>query len=145
MQNITRILGGLAVAAAFVGTPHDVTAQVATPAAPAAAPVCTAEVLPAEIAAGVTAVRLSVVLSEDVGNVTSMEAAEGSGITVSAPADLPRVPLATEEPQAIAAGIGENTWNVWVNTNEVDPGTHAVTFIGPEGRCTADLTVTAPI
>jgi hypothetical protein len=141
MQNITRILGGLAVAAAFVGTPHDVTAQVATPAAPA----CTAEVLPVEIAAGVTAVRLSVVLSADVGDVTSMEAAEGSGIAVSAPADLPRVPLATEEPQAIAAGMGDNTWTVWVNTNEVDPGTHAVTFIGPEGRCTADLTVTAPI
>lgn len=141
MQNITRILGALAVAAAVVGTPDGVTAQVSTPRAPA----CTAEVLPVEIAAGAMAVRLNVVLSADVGDVTSMEAAEGSGIAVSAPADLPRVPLATEEPNAIAAGIGENTWTVWVSTHEVDPGTHAVTFIGPKGRCTADLTVTAPI
>ena len=141
MHNITRILGAVAVAAAVVGTPHDVTAQVANPVAPA----CTAEVLPVEIATGEMAARLSVVLSADIGDVTSMEAAEGSGIAVSAPADLPRVPLATEEPSAITAGIGDNTWTVWVSTHDVDPGTHAVTFIGPEGRCTADLTVTAPI
>ncbi len=140
MQNLTRILGAIAVAAAVVGTPHDLTAQV-NPLAPA----CTAEVLPVEIASGAMAVRLTVALSADVGDVTSMESAEDSGIAVSAPADLPRIPLATEEPAAITAGMGDNTWTVWVNTSETDPGTHAVTFVGSEGRCTADLTVTAPI
>jgi hypothetical protein len=142
MQNLTRILGAVAVAAAVVGMPNGLTAQVNT-AAPVA-PACTAEVLPAEIASGAQAVRLTVALSADVGDVTAIESAEDSGIAVAAPADLPRIPLATEEPAAIVAGMGENTWTVWVNTSEADPGVHAVTFVGPEGRCTADLTVTAP-
>jgi hypothetical protein len=146
MQTFTRILGALAVTAAVVGMPGDLTAQVPAsqviPTAPAAPP-CTAEVLPAEIAAGTNAVRLTVALSADVGEVGSMEAAEASGVAVAAPNDLPRIPLATEAPQPIAAGEGDNTWTVWVNTSDADPGTHEVTFVGPEGRCTADLTVTA--
>jgi hypothetical protein len=101
-------------------------------------------VLPAEIAAGQEAVRLTVALSAAAGDVTAMESPENSGIVVAAPADLPRVALATDVPQPIVAGIGENAWIVWVNTSEADPGTHEVTFVGPQGRCTADLTVTAP-
>lgn len=139
MQNQTRILGALVVTAAVMAAPSDVSAQVNQN-----APACTAEVLPAEIAAGASAVRLTVALSADVGDVASMEAPEESGLAIAAPADLPRIPLATEEPLAITRGMGDNTWTVWVNTSEVDPGTHEVTFIGPEGRCTADLTVTAP-
>ena len=140
MQNLTRILGALAVTAALVGAPDDLTAQANQP-----APACTAEVLPAEIAAGANAVRLTVALSANVGEVASIEVPEGTGIAVAAPADLPRVALATDEPQPIVMGTSDNTWTVWVNTTEAEPGTHEVTFIGPEGRCTADLTVTAPI
>jgi hypothetical protein len=139
MQSLTRILGALVVTAAVMAAPGDVSAQVNQ-----SAPACTAEVLPAEIAAGASAVRLTVALSANVGDVASIEAPEGSGVAIAAPADLPRVPLATEEPHAIMRGMGENTWTVWVNTSTSKPGTHEVTFIGPEGRCTADLTVTAP-
>lgn len=139
MQNHNRILGALVVTAAVMAAPSDVSAQVNQ-----SAPACTAEVLPAEIAAGASAVRLTVALSANVGDVASIEAPEGSGLAIAAPADLPRIPLATEEPHPIMRGMGDNTWTVWVNTSESEPGTHEVTFIGPEGRCTADLTVSAP-
>jgi hypothetical protein len=138
MQNHTRVLGALAVTAAVMAAPGAVSAQVDQ-----SAPACTAEVLPAEIAAGASAVRLTVALSADVGDVASMEAPEGSRLAIAAPADLPRIPLATEEPLAITRGTDDNTWTVWVNASMSEPGTHEVTFIGSEGRCTADLTVTA--
>jgi hypothetical protein len=136
MQSPTRILGALVATAAVMAAPSDVNAQVNQ-----SAPACTAEVLPAEIAAGESAVRLTVALSSNVGDVASIEAPEGSGIAVAAPGDLPRIPLATEEPLPIMRGTEDNTWTVWVNTSMSEPGTHEVTFIGQDGRCTADLTV----
>jgi hypothetical protein len=140
MQNLTRILGALAVTAAVMAVPDGVSAQVDE-----TAPACTAEVLPTEVAAGMNAVRVTVTLSADVGDVASIEASEEGGLALAAPADLPRVPLAAEQPRVITRAMGDHTWTVWMNTSESEPGTHEVTFIGAEGRCTADLTVTAPI
>lgn len=140
MQKLTRVVGALAVTAAVVAAPGDLSAQ-----ANQTAPECTAEVLPEEIATGERAVRLTVALSANVGDVASIEAPEGSGLAIAAPADLPRIPLATEEPSVITPAMEDNTWTVWMNTSMSDPGTYEVAFIGPEGSCTADLTVTAPI
>jgi hypothetical protein len=139
MQNLTRILGALAVTAAVMAVPDGVSAQVDE-----SAPACSAEVAPTEVAAGANAVRVTVTLSEDIGAVASIETSEDSGLALAAATDLPRVPLATEQPSVITPAMGEHAWTVWVNTSESEPGTHEVTFIGPEGRCTADLTVTAP-
>lgn len=149
MQTLTRILGGgLAVATALVALPLGLSAQDApiTPDAPAApsAQVCTAQVTPAEIEAGAPAVQLTVAMSAAVGEVESLEAHSG-GIAVASPQDLPRIELAADEAPAPitldAEADEDNTWKVWVTTNEAEPGTHQVTFIGSEGRCTADVTV----
>lgn len=132
MRTLARALGSmLAVAAVMIGSPLDVGAQE-----------CTAEVLPAQIDGGANAVRLTVSMSSAVGEVAGLEAPSDSGIEVASPRDLPRSELAAGAPQApITAGPRANSWIVWVNTSEARPGTHALTFVGSEGRCTASVTV----
>jgi hypothetical protein len=119
------------VASALVALPLGLSAQE-----------CTAEVTPAQIEAGAPAVQLTVAMSTDVGEVERLEA-QGSGIAVASPRDLPRIELAAGETPAPITMVAseENTWNVWVTTDAAEPGTHRVTFIGSEGRCSADLTV----
>jgi hypothetical protein len=101
---------------------------------------CTAELAPAQVQSGQTAVSVTAVLSEQVGEVTGLEAPE-SGITVAAPEDLPRTEMAAEErPQPINLAEG-NAWTIWINTSQAAPGTYDVTFTGSEGTCQGQLTV----
>lgn len=101
---------------------------------------CTAELAPAQVQSGEAAVSVTAVLSEQVGEVTGLEAAE-SGITIASPSDLPRTEMAAEEsPQPINLAEG-NSWTIWINTSQAAPGTYDVTFTGSEGTCQGQLTV----
>ncbi len=139
MQTLSRSLAGLAaLACVFALGISPVSAQ--EPEAEAA-PQCTAEVAPAQIEAGAPAVQLTVALSEDVGEVTGVEAPE-AGISVAAPGDLPRTDMAAETaPQPIAMADQGNAWTIWLNTTQATPGTHEVTFTGTDGTCQAQITV----
>jgi hypothetical protein len=137
MQTLSRSLAGLAaLACVFAVGISPVSAQEQD-----AAPQCTAEVAPAQIEAGAPAVQLTVALSEDVGEITGLEAPE-SGISVAAPGDLPRTEMAAETaPQPIALADQGNAWTIWLNTTQAAPGTHEVTFTGTDGTCQAQVTV----
>lgn len=131
MQTLARSTAVLALAAA-IATPISLRAQE-----------CTATITPAQVQAGQQAVRLNVRFSEDVGDLTRLQAAD-SGITVAEAGDLPRTDLAANAPapRPIAMAEGQqNTWTVYVNTEDARPGSHRVTFVGAEGGCTAQLTV----
>jgi hypothetical protein len=127
-------MAALALAAAFVATPLDLRAQE-----------CTATITPAQVQAGQQAVRLNVSFSEDVGELTRLQAAD-SGIQLAEAGDLPRTDLAANAPapRPIAMAQGqEDTWTVYVNTEDARPGSHRITFVAAEGGCTAQLNVQA--
>jgi len=124
----------LTLGAAFVATPLDLRAQE-----------CTATITPAQVQAGQQAVRLNVSFSEDVGELTRLQAAD-SGIALAEAGDLPRTDLAANAPapRPIAMAQGqEDTWTVYVNTEDARPGSHRITFVAAEGGCTAQLNVQA--
>lgn len=130
MQTLARSTAVLALAAALA--PVGLNAQE-----------CTATITPAQVQAGQQAVRLNVRFSEDVGELTRLQAAD-SGITVAEAGDLPRTDLAANAPapRPIAMAEGQqNTWTVFLNTEDARPGSHRITFVGAEGGCTAQLTV----
>lgn len=137
MQTLSRSVAGLATLALAlaIGTSQ------ASAQEPTLEPAqCTAELAPAQVQGGEAAVALTVVLSEQVGEVTGLEAAD-SGITVASPGDVGRTEMAAEErPQPIDLAEG-NTWTIWVNTSQATPGTYDVTFTGSEGECQGQLTV----
>ena len=134
MQPLTRAIGGAVLAAALLVIPSQVDAQE-----------CRAQIQPAEVDAGETATRLQVTLPQPIGAVERLQAPQSSGLAVASPRDIPRIALAAdEEATPIAMGDAENHWMVWVSTNASQPGTHAVTFVGTEGSCSANLTVRAP-
>lgn len=137
MQPLSRSMAGLSTLAfAFALGFSPVTAQ-----EPEAAPQCTAEVAPAQIEAGAPAVQLTVVLSEDVGEITGLEAPQ-SGLAVATPGDLPRTDMAADaRPEPIKLAEQGNAWTVWLNTTEAQSGTHEVAFTASEGTCRAQITV----
>lgn len=101
---------------------------------------CTAELAPAQVQSGEAAVSVTAVLSEQVGEVTGVEA-PGSGVAIAAPEDLPRTEMAAEErPRPINLTEG-NSWTIWLDTSQAAPGTYEVTFTGSEGSCQGQLTV----
>jgi hypothetical protein len=134
MQTLARSMAVLTLGAAFVATPLDLRAQE-----------CTATITPAQVQAGQQAVRLNVSFSEDVGELTRLQAAD-SGIALAEAGDLPRTDLAANAPapRPIAMAQGqEDTWTVYVNTEDARPGSHVITFVAAEGGCTAQLSVQA--
>lgn len=137
MQPLSRSVAGLsALACAFALGFSPASAQ-----EPAAAPQCSAEVAPAQIEAGAPAVQLTVVLSEDVGEITGLEAPQ-SGLSVAAPGDLPRTDMAAEtRPEPIKMADQGNAWTIWLNTTQAQSGTHEVAFTASEGACRAQITV----
>jgi hypothetical protein len=142
MQNLTmKGLAALAFVAALTAVPAHVTAQ--DPVTETEA--CTAQVNPAQVAPGEKAQQITVAFPQQVGAITGVEAAEGSGITLSAAADLPRTELAAGEPapSPIEMGEGPNTWNVYLDLSQANAGTHELTFRSSEGDCTAEITVGA--
>lgn len=134
MQTLTRSMAALALGAAFVATPLDLRAQE-----------CTATITPAQVQAGQQAVRLNVSFSEGVGELTRLQAAD-SGIQLAEAGDLPRTDLAANAPapRPIAMAQGQDdTWTVYVNTEDARPGSHRITFVAAEGGCSAQLNVQA--
>ena len=107
---------------------------------------CVATVTPTEVPAGEVAQRIMVSLSESIGNVTGFEAGEETGLTITAPADLPRVPLAAggdEPPTPIQMANEGNGATIWLNTADAEPGEHEFSLVGADGECRGSLTVAA--
>ena len=123
-------LSAFALAAALVAVPSVAYAQ------------CTAQVSPAQVSAGERAVPVSITVSEPIGEITTVQAAESSGITLAAASDLPREPLAAgSAPQPIAMGDTDNTWAVYLNLADAQPGTHQLIFSSDRGTCSAEVVV----
>jgi DsbC/DsbD-like thiol-disulfide interchange protein len=137
MTTLKQSISALALAAA-VALPAQLAAQDQP-----IAPECTAQLDPASIEAGEKAVAVNVTVSEPVGPITGVRAPGESGIALASPADLPRTEMAVEgaQPRPITMGEAENRWIVWLNVEEANPGTHALTFAGAEGTCTGSLNV----
>jgi hypothetical protein len=142
MQILTLSTGTvLTLAAAVVLMPSNVNAQDYTPEAQ-----CTAQVSPAEIEAGSKAVRVTVTLSEDIGQVTGVVEEDAHGIKIASPADVPRAEMATGEPAPTPIQMGDDrtAWTVWLNVSEADEGTHSLVFLAGESRCSGELQVVVP-
>lgn len=138
MQTL-RSTAALALAAALVAMPLDAQDRPAQQQAR-----CTATITPAQLPAGQAAARLNVSFSEDVGELTRVQA-EDSGIVLAQARDLPRTDLAANAPtpRPIAMGEQRNSWTVFVNTQNARPGSHGMTFVGANGGCTAQIQIQA--
>ena len=89
---------GLALAAALVALPAQLVAQdrpQQQQQQQQQQQTCTAQIMPAQVEAGSNAERVMVTLNQPVGEITGVEAAEGSNIELASAADLPRTPLAS--------------------------------------------------
>jgi hypothetical protein len=139
MQTLTRSTAVLALAAALVAAPLDAQDR---PAQQQQQEQCTATITPAQVQAGQAAQRLTVSVNRDVGEISRLQAAD-SGIVLAQARDLPRTDLAANAPapRPIAMGEQRNTWTVYVNTQNARPGSHAMTFVGANGNCTAQIRV----
>ena len=132
MRSLKSTCAATAVAAAFAVMPGFALAQD-----------CTANVSPSQVEADSDAVMITVSLDQDRGAVEEVEAGT-SGIQMASPNDIPRTAMAAEdtEPQPIQEGANQNTWMVWLSTQDVEAGSHPVTFVTEDGeRCTAEITV----
>lgn len=137
MQTRTKQrLSAFAFLAALAAVPAGLNAQEPSP-------TCSAEIDPAQVSPGESAVQVSITMSMPIGPVTGLEVGEGSGITLSSLRDLPRTDLAAGDPprRPIRMGEAPNQWSVWLNLSEAEAGTHEVTFQSAEGQCTASITV----
>lgn len=131
MAFMTLAIAGLA--------PVDVAAQDE----PTEGPVCTATVLPTEIYANNPAFRLSVSLSQPIGDNVTFEPTEDSGLRLAATENLPRLPMASgkETPRPIEMANEGNRLTLWVSTVSAKAGPHAFTLVGPEGTCTGRVVI----
>lgn len=104
---------------------------------------CTAAVEPPMIEAGQAAVQVTATLSEDIGPVGEFTGPEDSGLSLAAPADIPRVDMANpeEEPQPIVMTPETNSVALWLSTAEVTPGEFQVRLESEDGYCSAQLVV----
>jgi hypothetical protein len=136
MKTLPR-LGPVALAAGFaLATAAPLQAQVQ----------CAATVTPIEVPAGEIAQSIMVSLSEPIGNVTSFEADEETGLTLTAPEDLARVPLAAagdQPPRPIQMASEGNGATIWLNTVDAEPGEYEFSLVGADGSCHGSLTVAA--
>jgi hypothetical protein len=138
---------GLALATALIALPAQLIAQdlpQQQPQQQQQQQACTAQIQPAQVQAGSNAERVTVTLDQPVGEITGVEAAEGSNIELANAEDLPRTPLAGPDqprPEPISMGEGENSWTVYLNLSEAEAGSHELTFNTAQGECTARIMV----
>lgn len=141
MQTLTLTTGTvLTLAVALALMPSPAKAQDMMP-----GPKCTAQVSPAHLEAGSEAVQVSVTFSEDIGRVTGVEDNEdnGNGIKMASQTDIPRISMTAGEPAPTPIQMGKHkmAWTLWLNTSEVEEGTHSVVFVAGQNRCTAEMEV----
>lgn len=138
MHTLPRTIVATCLTAAAVGlAPLAVAAQEEQ-----AQEACTAIVSPDLIPVGEQAVQLTLNLSHDVGPISGLETIESAGPKIADPANLPRTEMAAEAaPPELIEMSGENVWRVWISTENVEPGLHPLTFVGSQGRCTAEVTL----
>lgn len=105
---------------------------------------CEAELTPTEIPAGEAAFQVTADFSEQVGAITMVETAGGSGLAMASPEDIPRADLAAgdEAPRPITMANEGNSATIWLNSQEAEAGTtYQITLQGDSGSCTAELSV----
>lgn len=112
---------------------------------------CSAQVRPAALEVGQSAVQARLALSGDIGAIESFAAPEQSGIALADPADIPKTEMAAEKteknekpskPEPLTANAGEHpSATVWLNTEGATPGSYDVRVEGAEGTCTGSLEV----
>jgi len=108
---------------------------------------CNARTIPAELMPGSKAARVAIVLSSPIGNVSGFQSADGSGIRLASPGDMPMVGMAnegkkSEKPTPIQMANQNNRLTLWLNTSEAQPGTYNFTLKGEQGTCAGSLQVT---
>lgn len=107
---------------------------------------CAVEVSPQSILAGQPAVPVEGRLTQDIGDVESLEAGE-SGLAIASPEDIGRTELARTEgeepPQPVETSrTGDQIKaTVWLNTEDVEPGTHGFVLVGENGTCAGEIEV----
>jgi hypothetical protein len=141
----------LALSLAFSAAVSEAQQPPAIPAVPAApAAQCTAQVEPAQVPTGQAAVRLTFTLSSGIGAISGVDAQQGSGLALAAPADIPRAAMAnpaTANPAATNAAANANaearpiqlaaqpnTVTVWLKTAGVQAGEFDLTLKGENDR-----------
>lgn len=138
------LTGFLALALSFLVLPGAVEAQERDTATDDGEE-CTATVTPESIQAGQSAVSLTARLSESVGEVDDFDGGD-SGLELADQGEIPQREMtreeAEDEPQPIQTTRGEQSEvNVWLNTEDVESGSHEVTLQGEDGECSATVTV----
>lgn len=131
-------LMAFSLAAALTALPAHLTAQDPVPEQEQ----CTAQITPAQVTAGEQAVQVTVETTQQIDALTGIADSE-SGIALASPENLPRTEMAAGEPtpRPIEMGAAQNTWNVWLDLQDAQPGQHELKFETNQGECTAQIQV----
>lgn len=106
---------------------------------------CVARVLPTSVPAGVAASRLTVTLSEAIGNVTKFTPDEDAGLALASSQDLPKTAMGREgaapKPIEMVSDV-QRRLTLWLNTGNAKAGDYHFTLTGASGTCAGTLKVT---
>lgn len=136
--------GGLLALAAllpFAFTSVDLSAQVERQETPQEA--CQATVQPAQVTSGSPAARVSISLSQPIGDVSEFQAGEDAGIDLASEEEVRRVAMTAggQEVKPIEMSNQGNRLTVWLDTSNAQAGSHEFTLTGAEGECRGTITV----
>lgn len=105
---------------------------------------CTVEVSPQAIPTGQPAVSVTGQLDRSIGKVDALDAGE-SGLALASPEDIGRTEMARTEgeeaPRPVEMSRTGNQATVWLNTNDVEAGTHGFVLVGEDGTCRGEIEV----
>lgn len=105
---------------------------------------CAVEVSPQKILTGQPAVPVEGRLTQGIGDVNSLEAGE-SGLALASPEDIGRTEMARTEgeeaPRPVEMSRTGNQARVWLNTKDVEPGTHGFVLVGENATCAGEIEV----
>ncbi|NNM32859.1 MAG: hypothetical protein HKO53_07315 [Gemmatimonadetes bacterium] len=105
-------------------------------------PVCVATIDAEALPAGEASVPAMFTLTENIGEVTAIEAGE-SGLSIADPAEEEATEMATEEAAEATEMAAEAsiTAHIWLSTLEAQAGQFEVHLVGTEGTCAAQVTI----
>lgn len=106
---------------------------------------CTAELSPATIAVA-SVQHFTAQLTEDIGEITGLQAPEDSGLLIATPEEVEMTEMAAEEAteeaaEAIDMAAEGFSATVWLSAKSATAGTYEIVLQGEVGACTAEITI----
>ena len=105
---------------------------------------CVAELTPAAIDASGVVQHVNARLSEDIGEITGIEAPAESGLAIATPDEVEMAEMSTEEAaEEEMADMATEGFSaaLWLSAKDATPGTYQIVLQGENGTCATEVTV----